>query len=1067
MARFETKLVLGQWMLRQFGVESLEILGKTLSADHLIGFDEENSSRYLYELMSWIPEVGRPVKNNLLREYDDNIVKHWRRITERRNHAGNTLYPLYFQYLSILFTEHYLTRYFDNKAALCAELNHFVVDYNQEHLKQKGKQAEAHFIEPFKESELNKLAVWIATGGGKTLIMHVNILQFQHYLKKSGKAKTFNRTILLTPNEGLSVQHKEEMDASNLDADLFVKDGGSLFTQSSAQIIDIHKLKEKSGDKTVAVESFESNNLVLVDEGHRGASGVDWMAKRNQLCETGFSFEYSATFGQAIKAASGKDVAPTGKQSSSPKYRLIQQYAKCILFDYSYKFFHGDGYGKDHFILNLSDVWTPEQTQLYLTGCILNFYQQKKLFKDKQKSIAEYLLADPLWIFVGGKVTAQNEANADTVSDIQAIMRFVARFVANKGGESSHFIELFLNQQDDLRDASGKPIFAGAFNYLHKLWQAGQANAVFSDVLGCVFNAETNGILHLVHLKGSGGEIGLRVGESEWFGVINVGDSAKLISLCEEANLPNTVVTDQSFSSSLFQGINKQKSPINLLVGAKKFTEGWSSWRVSTMGLMNVGRSEGSEIIQLFGRGVRLRGYEFSLKRSNHVPGIKHPEHLQTLETLNVFGIRSDYMKEFEEYLEEEGVGEQTTEVITLPVIKRLTRSDLKLIRLDQNVEPFKRAKKPYLEEPPKDMNGRVTLNWYPRIQAKRSVSQAAVALDESLHEGFLEQKHLAFIDYNEIFFELAQYKNEKAWYNLQLNRHQIKGLLADPSWYRLLIPADLLEVTNFERVRMWQEIAVSLLKKYAERYYNFRKQEYEGPHLEYYDVSQTDDNFIDEYKATIDRNAEDWISKINELKDQLQNKTFRDAWSFGNMKAFDFSRHLYQPLIYFKNNEVVKLAPVPLNEGERDFVEDLKEYYASNTSAFDGKELYLLRNQSKGKGVGFFEAGNFYPDFILWLIAEGKQYVCFIDPKGLARIHGFDDPKIRFHKTIKDIQNRLGDPEIILESFIVSNTYQREIDWWSDGSGVEQRFDNNHVLFQKEDKHGYVGKIFLHLTGK
>ena len=34
------------------------------------------------------------------------------------------------------------------------------------------------------------------------------------------------------------------------------------------------------------------------------------------------------------------------------------------------------------------------------------------------------------------------------------------------------------------------------------------------------------------------------------------------------------------------------------------------------MGLMNVGRSEGSEIIQLFGRGVRLKGYRYSLKRS-------------------------------------------------------------------------------------------------------------------------------------------------------------------------------------------------------------------------------------------------------------------------------------------------------------------------------------------------------------------------------------------------------------------------------------------------------------------
>src|SRR5690625_5849606 len=69
-----------------------------------------------------------------------------------------------------------------------------------------------------------------------------------------------------------------------------------------------------------------------------------------------------------------------------------------------------------------------------------------------------------------------------------------------------------------------------------------------------------------------------------------------------------------AFSSSLFKNINDDDSPINLLIGSKKFTEGWSSWRVSSMGLMNVGKSEGSQIIQLFGRVVRLKGYNFSLK---------------------------------------------------------------------------------------------------------------------------------------------------------------------------------------------------------------------------------------------------------------------------------------------------------------------------------------------------------------------------------------------------------------------------------------------------------------------
>ena len=738
----------------------------------------------------------------------------------------------------------------------------------------------------------------------------------------------------------------------------------------------------------------------------------------------------------------------------------MQQYAKCILFDYSYKYFHGDGYGKDHYILNLSQAWSEEQVQLYLTGCILAFYQQKRLYQDREEDIAEYLLADPLWIFVGGKVTAKNEANEKTVSDIQAILHFLSRFVANQGGESVAHLELLLKQQDDLRDEAGRPIFAKAFPYLQTQWDTAQAAALFQDVMDKVFHAGSSGSLHVVHLKGSGGEIGLRVGENDWFGLINVGDAAKLIKLCEEAADPNMTVTDQSFSSSLFQTINKKDSRINLLVGAKKFTEGWSSWRVSTMGLMNVGRSEGSEIIQLFGRGIRLKGHGFTLKRSSHIPGIKHPEFISLLETLNVFGIRSDYMEKFEEYLEAEGVGEQTTETILLPVIKRLERKDLKLIRLKQDITPFKKAKRPLLERPPQDMAGRVTLNWYPRIQAKRSTGVAVAAVDEALNEGVLSAQHLAFLDFDAIYFELAQYKNEKSWYNLQLDRKTIADLLADPSWYRLYIPPEMLETRDFERIHMWQEIAIALLKKYAERYYSFRKNEYEGPHLEYYEVRETDDNFIDEYKATVDYSEEEWITKLNELKEKLANKKFRDSWSFGKLRAFDFSRHLYQPLIYFSNNEVLKIFPVPLNTGEYDFVEDLKNYYINNRDLLSDKELFLLRNQSRGKGVGFFEAGNFYPDFILWIIQDEKQYVCFIDPKGLRNVHGFDDPKLRFHKTIKGIQKRLGDPNIVLSSFIVSGTPQREIDWWSKESTSSQEFTNNHVLFQKDNREAYIGML-------
>lgn len=41
------------------------------------------------------------------------------------------------------------------------------------------------------------------------------------------------------------------------------------------------------------------------------------------------------------------------------------------------------------------------------------------------------------------------------------------------------------------------------------------------------------------------------------------------------------------------------------------------------------------------------------------------------------------------------------------------------------------------------------------------------------------------------------------------------------------------------------------------------------------------------------------------------------------------------------------------------------------------------LRNMSRGKGVGFFEAGNFHPDFIRWMVIGGYSH------DGLDNEHG------------------------------------------------------------------------------
>lgn len=1057
--KFVHKLALNQWLLSLFEVKRFEQLAAHLRNEKLEGMDENNVHHFHHALTAQLFNLTK-LPTELLLEYDQNIVKHTQRLNERRITRGEA--PIvwkYFQYLTLLFTEIYLDRYFSDPTALLSAINEQVAACNAD-------KPEADHIAPFKGdgeawSQINKIAYWSATGSGKTLLMHANILQYQFYLDKHGRRRELNRIILLTPNEGLSQQHLREFEAAGLAAELFRKDGTGLFAGQRIEILDIHKLKDEMGDKTIAIDAFEGNNLVLVDEGHRGASGGEegaWMRFRNALCEKGFSFEYSATFGQAVK----------GNRA------LTDTYAKSILFDYSYRYFYGDGFGKDYQILNLDEGTQANHLDAYLVACLLAFFQQQRLFKEQGFAFRPFNIDKPLWIFVGGSVT-KTLASRDA-SDIIEILKFLSRYLSNRSA-SIERIERVLNQ--GLVTAGGKNLFAGRFTYLNTL---GLSSAeVFDETLTILFNAAGGGALHIENLKGATGEIALRVGDNEPFGVINVGDDAKLVKLCEDNGISTQ---DSEFAGSLFHRINTPQSTVNLLIGSKKFTEGWNSWRVSTMGLMNVGQTEGSQIIQLFGRGVRLKGYGSSLKRSGkaQLPDeIERPKHIGVLETLSIFGIRADYMAQFRDFLEEEGLPVNDDRIeFMLPIIKNLGTQKLKMIRLKNMINgvstefgdafrrlgPIPTLSKP---DPAKEkateylQKNQVVLNWYPKIQAMKSGGVSGGDVEAAPNPAHLNTRHIAFLDLDRLYFELERFKAERGWYNLNLSAEGIADLLADQSWYQLLIPAEELACDSFEKVRLWEEIALSLLKKFTERYYTFRKREWELPHLEFQELTENDPNFPkgrDEdgegyYRILLDRSQEEIVTKLTELKDLIEKDDLK-PWEFSGIKAVWFGRHLYEPLLYLDRN-VVEVSPVPLNKGERNLVEDVKSFHDNTPAFFADKELYLLRNLSKGRGVGFFEAGNFHPDFILWLISGGKQFITFVDPKGIRNI-GFNDPKIQFFQTIKDIERRLGEPSVKLSSFIVSNTpsHVMRLQWGVDKPAMEAR----NILFQEEDKTTYVGKM-------
>ncbi|WP_443749353.1 DEAD/DEAH box helicase family protein [Asticcacaulis solisilvae] len=1053
------KLILNQWLLSLFGVTQFEQLAEHLRDENLEGMDENNIHHFHHALTAHLPNLIKLPPERLL-EYDQNIVKHTLRLNERRITRGEA--PIvwkYFQYLTLLFTEIYLDHYFSDPASLMHTLNEQVEAYNAD-------KPEGEHIAPFKEEaeaspQINKIAFWSATGSGKTLVMHANVLQYQFYLDRHGRHRELNRIILLTPNEGLSLQHLREFEAAGLAAELFQKDGVGLFAGQRIEILDIHKLKDEMGDKTIAIDAFEGNNLVLVDEGHRGASGGDdgaWLRYRNALSEKGFSFEYSATFGQAVKNSRA----------------LTDTYAKSIVFDYSYRYFYADGFGKDYQILNLDHGTQANHLDSYLVACLLTFFQQQRLFKEQGFAFGRFNIEKPLWVFVGSSV-AKTLPSRDA-SDIIEILKFLSRYVSNRTRSTAH-IERVLKQ--GLVTAGGKNLFAGRFAYLNTLGLT-DAN-IFDETLTLLFNAAGGGALRVENLKGASGEIALRVGDNDPFGVVNVGDDAKLIKLCQDNGIPTQ---DSEFAGSLFHAINKPDSNVNLLIGSKKFTEGWSSWRVSTMGLMNVGQTEGSQIIQLFGRGVRLKGFGLSLKRSGKAQlpeGSERPKHIGVLETLSIFGIRADYMAQFRDFLEEEGLPANADRIeFMLPILKNLGSQKLKIIRLKSTINgvmtgfgdafrrlgPIPTLSKP---DPAKErataylQKNLVVLNWYPKIQAMKSGDVSGGDIEGLPNVAHLRSSHIAFLDLNRLFFELQRFKAERGWYNLNVSADTIADLLLDQSWYQLLIPAEELACDAFDKVRLWQEIALSLLKKFVERYYIFRKREWELPHLELQELTENDPNFPagrdaggeGYYRILVDGSQDEIVTKLTELKHLIDNGDLK-PWEFSGMKALWFGRHLYEPLLSLDRN-VIEVSPVPLNRGERQLVEDVKSFYDGTPTFFADKELYLLRNLSRGRGVGFFEAGNFHPDFILWLVSGGRQFITFVDPKGVRNI-GFSDPKIQFFRTIKEIESRLGEPSVSLSSFIISNTPSHVMGllWDVDKAEMEAR----NVLFQEEDRLTYIGRM-------
>lgn len=1038
--KLERRLVLLAWMRRQFGHTENQSLLASLK-DSAEGYDHSGQSHVVGNLLSRGDQCLIPPAN--LRTYDSNIRDHLDHINRLRTRP---IVLRYFQTLSLLFAERYLDLYHNHRATLLSELNQHVTERNLNTL--AGEPEDSKFT----ESDLHKLAYWMATGSGKTLLFHINYLQFLHYAKASGD--TIDNILLVTPNENLSAQHLEELAESDIPCARFSlnESGLNISHPHTVRVIEIQKLvtEKKGSGVSVPVEAFEgSNNLVFVDEGHKG-TGSDaetWRSRRQALAATGFTFEYSATFGQALDA--------------SKKDAVTDEYSKSILFDYSYRYFYGDGYGKDFSILNLKDYEDTDAVHTLILANLLSFYEQRRYFHENESKIRDYLLEPPLWLQICSTVSA---TKAETVT----VLQFLHRFLANQRNWSIKKIDAILANKSGIETEDNQDVFQGHLPYLRKK-RAITGEKIYHDILSRVFQAAQPGALEVMTIKSGSGEVGLRVAGTEtYFGLLYIGNVSGFKKVAA-AEAPDIEIQEDAISEALFPTVKHASSNINLLIGAKKFMEGWSSWRVSNIGLLNIGVSEGSEIIQLFGRGVRLKGLGFNLKRSASLHGQEHPANIKLLETLNIFAVRANYMATFRDYLEREGIDTGGYVDMDLPLWtnKPFLKEKLYRPRIDHKSSFADECE--LILAVNKRMN--VSHDVTTRINAMQSTAAGGThELDaQAGHTAKLKNPVLDLLDWQQIHLSLVNYKESHGYHNLTIPCTAARDIISqkDPACCTLIAPDSWASPRDSASLHKLQQAITSLLCKYLERFYQNARQKWESDHMVYEPLTVKDDNFTP-YRVTVPlsdpalvKQIHDIIQAAKKVSGKAKAEKLYAGDHFMDLPHLHFDRHLFQPLLISKKGKDIKTTPAGLNAGEQDFVQKLKDY--CQTQDLKGRELFLLRNLSRGKGIGFFDNHGFYPDFILWIKKGKQQRIVFIEPHGMMLEQGGPmNDKLQLHKSLRTTSSKALKAAKLqpsdLDAWIISqspyeqlhrNYYHKPGDFYT-----REDFAKAHVLFPDDENY-------------
>ena len=898
--------------------------------------------------------------------------------------TGQNFKLRYYQVLALLFTE-------------CFFADQQLDEYNEN----RGQETQ------------RMLAYWMATGSGKTLVMHLNILQYLHHFCKKDNALL--QIFLTTPLANLIKQHERELKP-------YIDKLNETYNNRIELTIDTTQgLLQKENDYFHLPDDSEMRRLILVDEAHIGLTSQQsgkFRELRNRLnVRNSFLFEYSATFHNIAK-------------------ELEDEYDNAIIYRYDYARFYSDGYGKDHFFKPIAAdtvaAESDEEIKDNLDECLRVMEEKLQIFNSVQKDEQydnDLTVHRPLMAFMGHTVeNPKEEGKNDEVSDIQKVLDY---FAALSDSERQKF------------------------------------RSIFGDIIGPLVVARNSD---------NNNELLLSYGEGEKWGMINVGDATNFYNSIENNHI---VTRDEEIRDPnlQFENLDNETSPINVLIGSRKFAEGWNSYRLSVIDLINLGSAKGNLIIQIFGRGVRLKGKGGDGKRryidhksDYHFPYQDVESNIRRLETLTVYSLKQSYLKRFLDEVHAGGVSLQHVFKIQvnptlfkidsgtsvdfeeyrhkLPIFKQseTVGSGIKRVTFNGNEVHYT-----YFDSGT-EKSGTIN-NWRSLVLDYRTdKGKNAPNIYEDLREN--NEKYFCYLNRAKIATVIHREteKNQLQLYskaNYAPTISDFLSLIRDIRYQKQ--GQDPIAWTD----RLNRQIVIDVARHLRNRINaHINRSNYVYEPLERGD-------FIYEYTVTKEFPTQDELNAFSKQVKNAESDAFQENPHAQIKNRLQLPlprghRHIYLPLMLppeavEDEHHNVKVSPDRLNAGEKKFVENLTEYIKLNYQRNERYEFYLMRNAQK---IGIYlesDAGSYYPDFVLW-VADKEQpvtHILFIDPKGQRGI--LDDetlgyqnhPKVKLarkseDKTLITLEKRLEaeqDRTFHLNSFLLlrdsSKLGNRQSDEW------------------------------------